>query len=84
MIWFRYAAAPDGPRLAIRVDKALLQYKKPVDRPLFSITLRDAWGEPLEPTVDTPPAHFDKALGVFQAGHTVYLKTPINKLSEGQ
>ena len=70
--------------MAIRVDKALLQYKKPVDRPLFSIAIRDPWGEALEPTVDTPPCHFDKGLGVFQAGHTVYLKTPINKLPEGE
>lgn len=76
-----YLAGEAGPRVNIRFEKALLVYKKPLDRPVFQVSLRDAWGEALQEIVETPPCHYEN--GIFQAGHTASLSYPVQKMPEG-
>lgn len=79
----RWAIPAGGPHVLLKLEKAVLNYKKPVDRPLFQITLRDAWGEAVGQPVDTPPCTYDKSSGVFTAGHSVVLDTPVGDMPEG-
>lgn len=48
---------------------------------MFQASLRDAWGEPLEEIVETPPCQYEN--GIFQAGHTAILSNPVSKMPEG-
>ena len=75
-------AGEAGPRVKIRFEKALLVYKKSLDRPVFQVSLRDAWGEALQDIVETPPCHYEN--GIFQAGHVVSLSYPVQKMPEGR
>lgn len=70
--------------MSIKIEKALVHYKKPVDRALFEVVLRDGWGKPVEPEIDTPPCNYDKAAGVFQAGHSVVFSTPVHKMPDSE
>ncbi|KAK9902703.1 hypothetical protein WJX75_003253 [Coccomyxa subellipsoidea] len=67
-------------RLAITVERANLDYRKPLDRPVFCISLHDADGRPLETPQDTPPGHFDRGRRCVSAGHTVILRTPMRQM----
>lgn len=60
----------------------MLVYKKPLDRPIFQVSLRDSWGEPLEEVVETPPCQYEN--GIFQAGHTAILNRPVHRLPDGK
>lgn len=70
-------------RLAITVERANLDYRKPLDRPVFCISLHDADGRPLETPQDTPPGHFDRGRRCVSAGHTVILRTPMRQMPPG-
>ncbi|KAK9917685.1 hypothetical protein WJX75_007169 [Coccomyxa subellipsoidea] len=63
-------------RLAITIERANLDYRKPLDRPVFCVSLHSADGWPLESPQDTPPGHFDRGRRCVAAGHTVILRTP--------
>ena len=65
------------------LDKAVVAYRKPLDRPFFTVSLRDAAGRLLEPPQDTPPGHFLKAERCIAAGHAVVLRTPLQDLPGG-
>ncbi|CAL8466444.1 g5980 [Coccomyxa elongata] len=67
-------------RLAITIDRANIDYRKPLDRPVFSVSLHDADGRPLEAPQDTPPGHFDRGSRAITAGHTVILRTPMRQM----
>ncbi|BDA51176.1 hypothetical protein COCOBI_18-0520 [Coccomyxa sp. Obi] len=67
-------------RLAITIDRANIDYRKPLDRPVFSVSLHDADGRPLEAPQDTPPGHFDRGSRAITAGHTVVLRTPMRQM----
>jgi hypothetical protein len=70
-------------RLRLVLDKAVVAYRKPLDRPFFTVSLRDAAGRLLEPPQDTPPGHFQKAERCIAAGHAVVLRTPLQDLPGG-
>ncbi len=65
------------------LDKAVVAYRKPLDRPFFTVSLRDAAGRLLEPPQDTPPGHFQKAERCIAAGHAIVLRTPLQDLPGG-
>ena len=71
-------------RLAITIDRANIDYRKPLDRPVFSVSLHDADGRPLEAPQDTPPGHFDRGSRAITAGHTVVLRTPMRQMPPGE
>ncbi|EIE19851.1 hypothetical protein COCSUDRAFT_58088 [Coccomyxa subellipsoidea C-169] len=66
--------------LAITIERANLDYRKPLDRPVFCVSLHDADGRPLESPQDTPPGHFDRSGRCVGAGHTVILRTPMRQM----
>lgn len=65
------------------MERANLDYRKPLDRPVFCISLHDADGRPLETPQDTPPGHFDRGRRCVSAGHTVILRTPMRQMPPG-
>lgn len=70
-------------RLRLVIDKAVVAYRKPLDRPFFTVSLRDAAGRLLEPPVDTPPGHYARAERCIAAAHAVTLRTPLQDLPGG-
>lgn len=60
-----------------------MAYRKPLDRPFFTVSLRDAAGRLLEPPVDTPPGHYARAERCIAAAHAVTLRTPLQDLPGG-
>lgn len=65
------------------IDKAVVAYRKPLDRPFFTVSLRDAAGRLLEPPADTPPGHYDRGTRTIAADHCVVLRTPLRDLPGG-
>ena len=65
------------------IDKAVVAYRKPLDRPFFTVSLRDAAGRLLEPPADTPPGHYDRGTRTIAADHCVLLRTPLCDLPGG-
>ena len=65
------------------IDKAVVAYRKPLDRPFFTVSLRDAAGRLLEPPADTPPGHYDRGTRTIAADHAVVLRTPLRDLPGG-
>ena len=61
----------------------MVAYRKPLDRPFFTVSLRDAAGRLLEPPADTPPGHFDRGTHTIAADHSVVLRTPLRDLPGG-
>ncbi|KAK9814682.1 hypothetical protein WJX72_009730 [[Myrmecia] bisecta] len=77
------AVASGNDRLNITITSVDLQYRKALDRPFFTVSLRDPTGRPVEPPQDTPPAVFKRAEGVITAEHPIMLQTPVRQIPEG-
>lgn len=76
LVIFTHALSGGVQRLAITIERANLDYRKPLDRPVFCVSLHSADGRPLESPQDTPPGHFDRGRRCVAAEHTVILRTP--------
>eukprot|EP00887_Chlorella_sp_A99_P005720 scaffold1.g5720.t1 len=80
------ATDPDRPPhtgLEVGISRADVRYAKPLDRPFFTISVRDHLGRLVELPQDTPPGHYHRDTGAIVAGHTVALSTPLQALPPG-
>ena len=79
-----YAVAEsEGVRLLVVLEKCLIAYRKMLDRPFFSLTLRTASGQPLELVHNTPPGYYNQEAGAISANHVVRLRTPVAHIPPG-
>ena len=60
-------AQSEGVRLLVVLEKCLIAYRKMLDRPFFSLTLRTASGQPLELVHNTPPGYYNQEAGAISA-----------------
>lgn len=77
-------AGSEGPKISLRIDKAILNYKKPVDKPTFAVSIVNSWGEAIGEPLQTPPGSFDRDSGIITFGHTMVLPQGIHKISDGK
>ena len=78
------AAGTEGPKISLRIDKAILSYKKPLERPVFSVTVVNSWGDPIGESIQTLPGEFESKTGIITFGHSVVLPEGIHKIPDGE
>lgn len=66
------------------MDGAKIEYSKGLDRPLFTVSLHDAFGNRLEAAQDSPPGHFHRPTRTISAGHELQFRTPMQQIPAGE
>ena len=74
----------EGRLISLRIDKALLTYKKPVEKPVFAITIVNSWGDAIGEPIQTQPGEYDPGSGTMLFGHTITLPLGINDSPDGR
>ena len=76
--------AESAQRLSVVVDGAKVEYGKGLDRPLFTVSLHDAFGHRLEAAQDSPPGHYHRPTRTISAGHELQFRTPMQQMPAGE
>jgi Cytoskeletal adhesion len=82
--WKRWCWLSGAERLHVLLERVVIHYRKPLEKPFFTISLHRSDGQMLEAPSDTPPGFYKKNENVIFLDHPVTLVTPLALIPHGQ
>ncbi|KAL4421457.1 hypothetical protein ABPG75_010748 [Micractinium tetrahymenae] len=69
--------------LEVAVRSAEIRYRKPLDHPIFTLSVRDSLGRLVELPQDTHPGHYRRETSTIHSSAIVRLTTPLRSMPPG-